>query len=98
MWARYFNKRKDCLTNHSFYFQCEHEPKTSELVYDKGRVLNKSIFDLQTNKVIAHANTQITPKLIEKCKEKQIREFYIRSPLTCNLYRAICQKCYGWDL
>jgi hypothetical protein len=18
--------------------------------------------------------------------------------LTCNLYRAICQKCYGWDL
>jgi DNA-directed RNA polymerase subunit beta' len=37
----------------------EHESKTSELVYDKilGRVLNKSIFDLQTNKIIAHANT-----------------------------------------
>jgi DNA-directed RNA polymerase subunit beta' len=42
-------------------------------------------------------NTQIT-QINRKCKEKQIREFYIRSPLTCNLYRAICQKCYGWDL
>jgi DNA-directed RNA polymerase subunit beta' len=94
-------REKDCLTNHSFLLSIdEHESKASELVYDKilGRVLNKSIFDLQTNKIIAHANTQITPKLIEKCKEKQIKEFYIRSPLTCNLYRAICQKCYGWDL
>ena len=31
-------------------------------------------------------------------KKKNIKKFYIRSPLTCNLYRAICQKCYGWDL
>jgi DNA-directed RNA polymerase subunit beta' len=94
-------REKDCLTNHSFLLSIDnHESKSSELIYDKilGRVLNKAIFDLQTGKIIGHANTQITPKLIEKCKEKQIREFYIRSPLTCNLYRAICQKCYGWDL
>ena len=31
-------------------------------------------------------------------KIRKIDKFYIRSPLTCNLYRAICQKCYGWDL
>jgi hypothetical protein len=48
-----------------------------------GTCLNKSILIFKQT-VIAHANTQIT-KLIEKCKEKQIREFYIRSPLTCNL-------------
>jgi DNA-directed RNA polymerase subunit beta' len=35
---------------------------------------------------------------LKEFKEKNIKEFYIRSPLTCNLYRAICQKCYGWDL
>ena len=43
-------------------------------------------------------NTQITPTLIKTFKQKNITHFYIRSPLTCNLYRAICQKCYGWDL
>ena len=50
------------------------------------------------NNYLLQVNTQITPKLIEKFKEKQVKELYIRSPLTCNLYRAICQKCYGWDL
>jgi DNA-directed RNA polymerase subunit beta' len=46
--------------------------------------VSKSIFDLQTNKSNCSCEYTITPKLIEKCKEKQIREFYIRSPLTCN--------------
>merc|ERR1712154_471590 len=31
-------------------------------------------------------------------KEIKLQTFYIRSPLTCSLYRSICQKCYGWDL
>ena len=31
-------------------------------------------------------------------KKKILQKFSIRSPLTCKLYRAICQKCYGWDL
>jgi DNA-directed RNA polymerase subunit beta' len=94
-------REKDCLTNHSFLLSIEDdESKSSDLIYGKilGRILNKPIFDSQTNNLIAPANTQVTPQLIEKCKEKNVKEFYIRSPLTCNLYRAICQKCYGWDL
>merc|ERR1712194_441534 len=43
-------------------------------------------------------NTQITPELIKTCKDKGIANFSIRSSLTCQLYRAVCQKCYGWDL
>lgn len=94
-------REKDCLTTHSFLFSIsESEPKTFDFVYEKilGRVLNKSIFDPKTKELIAKANVQITPKLVEKFKERKIKEFYVRSPLTCNLYRAICQKCYGWDL
>jgi DNA-directed RNA polymerase subunit beta' len=94
-------REKDCLTTHSFLLSANsHELKSTILIYEKilGRVLSKPIFDSTTNELIAQANTQITPKLIEKCKEKNIQEFYIRSPLTCNLYRALCQKCYGWDL
>ena len=94
-------REKDCLTTHSFLFaDIDNNSKTLNQIYDKilGRVLSKLISDPQTNEIIAQANTQITPTLIKTCKERQIKEFYIRSPLTCNLYRAICQKCYGWDL
>jgi DNA-directed RNA polymerase subunit beta' len=94
-------REKDCLTKHSFLFLLsDNEIHNHDLVYDKilGRVLNKSIFDPETQNLIAKVNTQITPTLIKKFKEKKINKFYIRSPLTCSLYRAICQKCYGWDL
>ena len=94
-------REKDCLTTHSFLFSAkENDLKTLNRIYNKilGRVLNKPIFDPIKRELIVHENTQITPQIIEKCKKRKITHFYIRSPLTCNLYRAICQKCYGWDL
>jgi DNA-directed RNA polymerase subunit beta' len=89
-------REKDCLTTHSFLIS----NSNLSLIGDKilGRVLNKPIINPLTRKLIAKTNTQITPHLIEKFKQNHVKEFYIRSPLTCNLYRAICQKCYGWDL
>jgi DNA-directed RNA polymerase subunit beta' len=94
-------REKDCFTNHSLLFTFPNNVETNEeLIYEKilGRILNKSVFDPKTDIVIAKSNIQITPKLIKKFKEKKISKFYVASPLTCSLYRAICQKCYGWDL
>jgi DNA-directed RNA polymerase subunit beta' len=94
-------REKDCLTTHSFLLTAnQNDFKTLNLIYEKilGRTLSKSVINPKTNEIIISENVQITPKIINKCKEKNITEFYIRSPLTCNLYRAICQKCYGWDL
>ncbi len=94
-------REKDCLTDHAFLFSTSNKGHdTGDLIYDKilGRVLSKSIFDPKTNVLIAQKNTQITPKLIKQFKDKKITKFYVRSTLTCNLYRAVCQKCYGWDL
>jgi DNA-directed RNA polymerase subunit beta' len=94
-------REKDCLTNHSFFlYASQHDNQKLNLIYEKilGRILSKPIIDPKTKEIITKSNSQITPRLIEKYKEKKINKFYIRSPLTCNLYRAICQKCYGWDL
>ena len=94
-------REKDCLTTHSFVVSTSKtDSKLNPIVYDKmlGRILNKPVYDSITNELVANINTQITPLLIEKFKKYSIPNFYIRSPLTCNLYRAICQKCYGWDL
>jgi len=92
-------REKDCLTNYSFLFSNKNF-LDSQNIYNKilGRVLNKSIINYQTGHIITQQGTSITPELIEKFKEKNINDFLIRSPLTCQLYRAICQKCYGWDL
>jgi DNA-directed RNA polymerase subunit beta' len=94
-------REKDCLTTHSFLLSLDQtDSKTNSLIYDKilGRILSKSVYNSITKKLIAQSNVQINPTLIEIFKKQSITEFYIRSPLTCNLYRSICQKCYGWDL
>ena len=94
-------REKDCLTTNSFFITTNgNDSKINNLIFDKilGRVLTKAILDPETKELIFSSNTQITPKVIETFKIRKIDQFYLRSPLTCNLYRAICQKCYGWDL
>ena len=94
-------REKDCLTSDAFLISSfEMNTKTQHFIYKKmlGRVLNKPVIDKKTNFVIAKKNTQITPSLIQQFEEKNITNLSIRSPLTCKLYRAICQTCYGWDL
>jgi len=91
-------REKNCLANYSIrhFLPLDHTNTNFEKLV--GCVLNSSIRDLQTQDLIAKSGTQITPELIQIFKKRKINEFYLRSPLTCNLYRAICQNCYGWDL
>jgi DNA-directed RNA polymerase subunit beta' len=94
-------REQDCLTKHScLVFNIKTNQKILKPIYDQilGRLLSKPVYHPETNLIIADVNTQITPKLIQTFKELNIETFYIRSPLTCSLYRSICQKCYGWDL
>jgi len=88
-------REKDCHTTTSFSVEISNKFDTEQII---GRVLAKSVYDPKTKKLIAIASTQLTAKLLEIFKEKQILRFHIRSPLTCNLYHSICQMCYGWDL
>ena len=94
-------REKDCLTTHSFLILVDkNDLKKTNSIYEKilGRIINKPILDSETGTLIAKINTPITPSLIQEFNKRQVQKIYIRSPLTCNLYRAICQKCYGWDL
>jgi DNA-directed RNA polymerase subunit beta' len=94
-------REKDCLTPYSFLFTNLDRKNDSNNSFSNqllGRLVNKRIYDPDTKKLIADINTQITPNLIRTFKERNINNVYIRSPLTCRLYRSICQKCYGWNL
>ena len=63
-----------------------------------GRVLAKSVVDPDTQKRIAQRNEVITFSLINRLIDSNIRKVLIRSPLTCECRRSVCQYCYGWNL
>ncbi len=86
-------RERDCKTYHSCLVS---DFKNNDQVL--GRFLSKPVCHPVTNELIAEAETQLTPALVSNFKTINIKNFYIRSPLTCSLYRSICQKCYGWDL
>lgn len=94
-------REKDCLTPYSFLFNnCNFKTISNDKFYNQllGRLLNKPVYDPKNYNLIADINTQITNNLIRVFKQKNILDIYIRSPLTCCLYRSVCQKCYGWNL
>lgn len=94
-------REKDCFTSQSFLVFPQKLKYTSQkLFFQKmiGHVLQKPILDFDESTVLAKKNTILTSTLLETLSDQKIEKFYIRSPLTCQLYRAICQNCYGWDL
>jgi DNA-directed RNA polymerase subunit beta' len=91
-------REKDCLTTHSFLFSISDSNRNEIEEKVLGRILSKPVFESKTNQLIGQKNTQITADLLKQFILHKITKFYVRSSLTCNLYRAICQKCYGWDL
>tara|TARA_B110000902_G_scaffold41779_1_gene45240 strand:- start:4744 stop:8493 length:3750 start_codon:yes stop_codon:yes gene_type:complete len=63
-----------------------------------GRILAKEVIYYPTKKILAKSNQEITDSLVNQFKNYYIRRLNIRSPLTCESSRSICQKCYGWNL
>ena len=89
-------REKDCLTDHSIRISFNDKNNLTEKII--GRILNKTVINNDDKSIIAVKNTHVTSNLLTILKQKGIKEVFIRSPLTCKLYRAICQQCYGWDL
>ena len=91
-------REKDCLTTDSFlfYFHSNRPDQFSNEIV--GRILNKPVYNPKTNELLGEINSQITSNMLQKFTQNKIEKLYVRSPLTCQLYRSICQTCYGWDL
>ena len=94
-------REKDCLTNRSILFvNIEKDATMIRSLYDRilGRIINKNIYNPLTNGILVEQGTCITPAIIKLLKQHKITKILVRSPLTCELNRSICQKCYGWNL
>ncbi|BAQ61225.1 DNA-directed RNA polymerase delta (beta'') subunit [Geminocystis sp. NIES-3708] len=62
-----------------------------------GRVLGEDVIDPATGEVIGVRNQAIDADLA-KAIGKAVDKVKVRSPLTCETARSVCQKCYGWSL
>ncbi len=63
-----------------------------------GRVAASDVIHPSTGEVLVAKNQPMdddTARLIEKAG---IEEVMVRSPLTCEAARSVCQHCYGWSL
>nr|YP_009695282.1 DNA-directed RNA polymerase beta chain [Nitzschia alba]QEI59560.1 DNA-directed RNA polymerase beta chain [Nitzschia alba] len=87
---------KDCFTKHSLLIFISKLKYYEDIIV--GRILAKTVFNNKKNIILAQKDSQITSKLVKAFRENKVLQLYIRSPLVCNLYRALCQKCYGWNL
>ncbi|WP_293338736.1 DNA-directed RNA polymerase subunit beta'' [Microcoleus sp. CAWBG58] len=69
-----------------------------------GRVLARDVVNPKTKEIVtfekerAVRNQPITEELAGEIGKSGVPEVYLRSPLTCEATRSVCQCCYGWSL
>ena len=63
-----------------------------------GRVLFETLYYPHDATVIAHVNQDLDHETSKTIVDAGIKSVSVRSPLTCDSARSVCQFCYGWNL
>lgn len=69
-----------------------------------GRVLAADVYHPKTGEIVACQETQavrnqaISDELANAIGKSEVPFVIVRSPLTCESPRSVCQHCYGWSL
>jgi DNA-directed RNA polymerase subunit beta' len=63
-----------------------------------GRVLAQDVVHPETGDVVAQRNQDISDDLAKLIEDSGVDTVMVRSPLTCEATRSVCQHCYGWSL
>jgi DNA-directed RNA polymerase subunit beta' len=71
-----------------------------ESLYDRilGRTSLHDVYDPVSDELIVEAGAEITENVAQKIEDSPILEVEIRSVLTCEARRGVCEKCYGRNL
>jgi DNA-directed RNA polymerase subunit beta' len=63
-----------------------------------GRFLAAEVIHPETKEVLAVRNQAIDDDLAKVIGDAKVDQVIVRSPLTCEAARSVCQYCYGWSL
>jgi DNA-directed RNA polymerase subunit beta' len=63
-----------------------------------GRVAAQDVLHPETGEIIVARNEAISDDIAQLIGKAKVQEVVVRSPLTCESARSVCQHCYGWSL
>nr|BBK20528.1 RNA polymerase b''-subunit [Cryptomonas sp. SAG 977-2f] len=63
-----------------------------------GRVLLETLYTPDNGAILAHLNQDLNSEISKNIVKSGIKSVYVRSPLTCESFKSVCQCCYGWSL
>ncbi|KJH69435.1 DNA-directed RNA polymerase subunit beta' [Aliterella atlantica CENA595] len=63
-----------------------------------GRVPLDDVIHPKTKEVICPKNEPMSDDVAVAVQKAGVEEVIVRSPLTCEAARSVCQHCYGWSL
>ncbi len=63
-----------------------------------GRVVLHDVLHPETGEVVVPKNQALSEELSNLIVDSGVDEVIVRSPLTCEAARSVCQHCYGWSL
>lgn len=63
-----------------------------------GRVTARDVLHPKTGEVLLARNEPISDDTAIMLSNAGVEEIMVRSPLTCEATRSVCQLCYGWSL
>jgi DNA-directed RNA polymerase subunit beta' len=94
-------REHDCGTNRGLYVKAMKDGDRVLISLASrlnGRVLGLDVVHPETGKVIAERNRELDEDIIKEIVKSGVEEVFVRSPLTCEAARSVCQLCYGWSL
>ena len=91
-------REEDCLTKRSINIYPQKFKEATFIEKISGRVSVNEINHPITGVTLVEKNGEIDSDIAKKLYSNHLPVIGIRSPLTCESTRSICQKCYGWNL
>jgi len=94
-------EEKDCGTDKGIKVRAiKEEGEVIESLAERitGRIASADVVHPETEEVIVEKDELITEEAVEEIEVAGIKEVEIRTLLTCETEKNVCQKCYGRDL
>jgi len=91
---------EDCGTQSGIWLSEPSEKGVMESLTERivGRYAASDIVDPATGEVIVERNQEIDEEKAERIAAARLQRVHVRSPLSCQAKRGVCQPCYGRSL
>ena len=91
---------EDCGTTSGLWIERETKGDATEAL--RGRILGRyaamPVVDEGTGEVVCERNQEFNEAIADEIDARNIQRVFVRTPMSCEAERGLCQLCYGRDL